>query len=233
MKKIFIRSIIILTFFIAVSATAQKPATKPVVIPPVKLKTPEDSLQYALGVYMGQYMLSGGFSAINLDLFLAGVDDIFKNKPRQIKDSLIFPIITNYQASTQKQRGKILEQQLFNSLKDKPGIGKLPSGVQYAVIKAGKGPRPLETDSVVIQFKGALADGTIFEDTYAKNIPIATTPITLIPALNEVLQLMQPGAIYQTYIPASQAYGEKGSAKIPPNSALLITIELVQIKTKK
>ena len=229
-KKIYI----IFLLFAFLQTKAQKTGVKQNVLPPIKLKSAEDSVQYALGAYMGQFMLNGGFTTINIDLFLAGLDDVFKSKPRLLKDNSVYPIISSYQATVQKQRSKGLEEQLFAALKDKPGIGKLPSGVQYSSIKPGKGPRPIETDSIIINYKGTLADGTVFENTYLKNAPIATTPGTLIPGLNEVVQLMQPGATWQVFIPSAQAYADKGNGGlIPPNSALLITVELVEIKSRK
>ena len=183
---------------------------------------------------MGKYMIAGGFQAVNLDYFLPGLNDAFQNKPRLINDSVAYALISNYQTEAQKQIGKELEAQLFNVLKDRPGLGKMPSGVQYTIIKPGaKGAKPLETDSVVINYKGTLPNGIVFQNTYLSNTPVSTTPGTLIPGLNEVLQLMTTGATWQVFIPASQAYGEKGNGNIPPNSAVMITVELVEIRNKK
>src|SRR6478609_6023676 len=89
----------------------------------VKLKTRADSIQYALGAYMGRYMIVGGFQTVNLDYFLPGMNDAYQNKTKLINDSVVFSLITNYQSETQKQRGKELEAQLFGAIKDKPGIG--------------------------------------------------------------------------------------------------------------
>ena len=242
------RIITIASIFLSVGLAAQKPGSKintgPVfkksptdktpILQPLLLRSIEDSVQYALGAYMGQFMLSGGFRCIDLDYFVAGLEDIFSRRPGLIKDTSIYSIISKYQANIQKQRGKAQEDKLFAALKDKPGIGKLPSGVQYSIVKSGKGPRPLETDSVMINLKGSLTDGTIFEDTYAKKINITTTPSLLIPGLSEAIQLMPTGSSWEIYIPAAMAYGDKGNATIiPPHSALIITLELLEIKGKK
>jgi FKBP-type peptidyl-prolyl cis-trans isomerase len=196
------------------------------------LKNNLDSVQYALGAYIGQFLINADFTTVNLDLFVGGMQDIFLKRPRLINDSLITPLVALYQEKARKARSKELEAQLFSALKDQPNVGKLPSGVQYSVLKTGKGPRPLETDSVVINFKGTLPDGRVFQNTFL-NDPVSTTPATLIPGLNEVLQLMQPGATWLAIIPSTMAYGEKGNGFIPPNSAVLITVELIEIKGKK
>ena len=233
MKSLAIFAFIGIIFCNPISFYAQKPTPKTITPPPIKLKSAQDSLQYALGIYMGNYMFRGGFTSINLDFFLNGVNDVFKSNPKRIPDSMVLPMINNYQSITQKQRGKFLEDQLFAALKDKSGMGKLPSGVQYSIIKPGKGPKPLESDTIIIRIKGTLPDGTVFQNTFLQNTPDTTTPDQLIPGLSEALQLMQPGATWQVFIPSSQAYGDKGTTIIPPNSALLITVELVEIKGKK
>jgi len=231
MKPVSKITLIVLFFFLSVKLIAQKNNSKPTASPTVKLKSAEDSMQYALGVYLGKFVISTGVSSINPTILLSGMDDMLKNKSRLISDSNIVPILNTYQDSKQKQLGKNLEEQLFASLKDKPGVGKLPSGVQYTILRAGTGIRPSQNDSIVINFKGVLANGTVFEDTYAKQIAIATTPGTVMPGLNEALQLMPMGSMWQLYIPSVMAYGEKGNPPvIPPNSALVMIVDLVLVK---
>jgi FKBP-type peptidyl-prolyl cis-trans isomerase len=172
MKKILIPGLMLISFNLA----AQKQGAKPNTTAPIKLKNYQDSVQYALGAYMGNFLLQGGFSVISMDYFLAGMNDIYKNNPRLVKDSIGLVMVNGYQEKMAKQVGKQLETDLFNALKDKPGVGKLPSGVQYLVLKPGKGQRPLETDSVLIHYKGTLGNGNVFENTFVKNTPILTTP---------------------------------------------------------
>lgn len=199
----------------------------------LRLRNVQDSVQYSLGAYLGRFMIENGFLAIDPNYLFAGIQDVFQKRPRLVSDSLQLPLLNAYQKAFAKERGKALENQLFGALKDKEGVGKLPSGVQYTILKPGKGQRPSETDTVIIHFKGALADGTIFEDSYAKKIPQITTPGNLVPGVNESLQLMQPGAIWQLFIPSNQAWGEKGNGTtIPPNSAISILIELIEVRRK-
>jgi FKBP-type peptidyl-prolyl cis-trans isomerase len=128
------------------------------------------------------------------------------------------------------ERNRALEKQLFTNVKGQPGIGNLPDGVCYAIVKAGTGSRPLLTDSVSIHVKGYLPEGKIFEDTYTGNKPFRTTPATLIPGLKETLQIMPAGSLWRIYIPSALAYGEKGiSGVIPPYSAVVFDIELLNI----
>lgn len=217
---------IILSLGMAFAATGQKN-----VAAPIKLKSAEDSIQYAIGIYMAKWLMGNGFTNLDLTLMTSAIADVYRNKPRPIKDENVETMIALYQQGLQRSLARNLESQLFTSLKDKAGVGKLPSGVQYTVQKAGKGSRPSETDSVIINFKGSLPNGFVFDDTFKRKVSIATTPKDLIAGLAEALQLMPEGAIWELYIPSSQAYGEKGNGtNIPPNSALVMIVELLAVK---
>lgn len=194
------------------------------------LKTKNDSLQYALGVYMGNYLINGGFSEIDLELFVMGLAEKYRGNRRPISDSAAYRIISKYQEETSERRHRFLEEQLFETLKTKKDVGRLPSGVQFLVVKPGTGPKPQETDTVVVHYKGTLPNGDVFENTFLANTPITTTPSNLVGGLREVVQLMPVGSTYEVFIPSALAYGPKGNGRIPPNSALIVTIELVRIK---
>jgi FKBP-type peptidyl-prolyl cis-trans isomerase len=228
--------LLMVTMMISVSLSAQKPEAKPsgATNAAVKLATPADTLQYSLGAFIGQWMVKNGFIITNQTLFKRGMDDVIQNKKLAVTDSTIAPIIGAYQLSTQNARSKAMEDQLFTALKGKPGIGALPSGVHYLVIKAGTGIRPTAQDSIVINAIGIFPDGTVFEDTFQKKKAITTLTGNLIPGLNESIQLMPEGSVWRIFIPSVLAYGSAGLANvIPPNTALVFDITLMQVKPNK
>lgn len=202
-------------------------------VTPVKLTSAIDSFQYTLGAYMGLWITSNGFVVNKPEVFLRGMDDIFQNRPRVFPDSVIEPRIKEYQNIVRREKASELEKQLFASLKDKPGVGMFPNGVRYVILKTGKGPRPAENDSIVVNIIAKLPDGTVVEDTYKSGTPFATKPTAFFSGLNEALQYMSEGSTWQLYIPSVLAYGDKGIAQIPPNSALVIEAELVKVKENK
>jgi FKBP-type peptidyl-prolyl cis-trans isomerase FklB len=229
LKKIIILFLLLLYTGVLM---AQKPAVKtvPAAAQPVTLKNVSDSIQYVLGAYVGQWMFASGFTISNSSLFLKGMDDLLKNNSqRPIPDSLIVPLITAYQQYGQKERGARQEQDLFRSLFGKAGIGMLPNGVRYLVLKPGKGAHPSETDSISLHLNAKLPDGTIVEDTYQSQKPFAATISSFFPGLNDALPMMSLGAKWQLFVPAALAYGEKGTAAIPPYSALVLEVELLAI----
>lgn len=224
MKKILIAAGLILSL----NVSAQKTGTKPIVFQSSKLVTINDSLQYTLGAYLGQWINNKGFSINNPDLFIKGMDDVLNNKKLMVPAQTIAIKLDAYQKQQLNDRYNKQEKLLFENLKGKTGIGMLPPGVAYEVMKAGAGVRPQPTDTVLLHVKGYLPDGKSFEDTYLKKAPLKAIPATLIKGMNEILQIMPVGSTWRVYIPSHLAYAEKGlTGVIPPYSALIFEVELI------
>ena len=157
-----------------------------------------------------------------------------RKKPLSVNDTTIVPRIAAYQLSIQNERSKQLEEQLFSALKGKAGVGVLPDGVHYLVVKTGTGVRPLAADSIEINAIGIFPDGTVFEDTFQKKKTIKTVTGSMIPGLNETVQLMQEGSVWRIFVPSALAYGPAGVTNlIPGNTALIYDITLIKVKAKK
>jgi FKBP-type peptidyl-prolyl cis-trans isomerase len=236
MKHMKTTLITLAAMLLTISISAQQPTTKPAANPPAvfKLTTPADTLQYTLGAFIGQWLGKNGFTITNPALFGKGMDDVLQNKKLLVTDSTIVRRIATYQLSMQNERNRQLEEQLFAALRGKPGVGVMPNGVNYIVVKAGSGVRPTAADSIVINAVGLFPDGTEFENTIKKKKPITTLTGTLIPGLVETIQLMPEGSTWRIFIPAALAYGPAGIPNlIPPNSALVFDITLMEVKQIK
>ena len=111
------------------------------------------------------------------------------------------------------------------------GVKTTASGLQYKVITAGKGKPPAADDTVTVNYRGTLIDGTEFDSSYKRNQP-ATFPVKgVIPGWTEALQLMKEGSKWMLVIPSSLAYAERGAGNmIGPNSTLVFEVELLSIK---
>jgi FKBP-type peptidyl-prolyl cis-trans isomerase len=224
--------IITLTTILSLQISAQQPS-KISVQNTLKLTSGSDTLQYALGAFVGQWMAKNAFTITNQALFKRGMDDVLQKKPLAVTDSTVVPLVAAYQLSMQNARSQAMEQQLFAALKGKAGVGALPNGVQYIVIKAATGIRPLPADTVVINAIGVFPDGTVFEDTFQKKKAITALTSNLIPGLNEAIQLMPEGSAWRIFIPSVLAYGPAGLPNvIPPNMALVFDITLMEVKGK-
>ena len=134
-----------------------------------------------------------------------------------------------------KQYGanKAAGERFLAANKKKPGVVTLPSGLQYKVIKEGKGAIPTDTTQVKVQYEGRTIDGQVFESSYKNDGPITMTPKQMIPGWTEALTHMPEGSVWEVYIPQNLAYGERQAGdKIKPFSALIFKIELVKVGAK-
>jgi FKBP-type peptidyl-prolyl cis-trans isomerase len=232
LSKIFFTCAMLL--YISASVNAQTRQIKPVPEKPLRLVSPSDSLQYTLGAYLGQWITNNGFVVSNPELFRKGMDDVLLNKPLLVNSTSVAAKLDSYQKRLISARSAQQEKLLFENVRGKAGVGALPSGVAYIVMKAGTGSRPQMTDSVLIHVKGFLPDGKVFEDTYAKKSPLKVTPSTLIPGMNEVLQIMPTGSTWRVFIPSALGYAERGvPGLIPAYSALIFEVELINAENGK
>lgn len=112
------------------------------------------------------------------------------------------------------------------------GVKTLPSGVQYKVVRSGPatGIKPGPNDEVKVHYEGKLVNGKVFDSSYERGQPAAMPLAGLIPAWVEALQQMRPGDEWILYVPPEQGYGAEGAGDdIPPNSALIFRIELIDV----
>ena len=116
-----------------------------------------------------------------------------------------------------------------NALRE--GVITTPSGLQYEVLKQGKGKKtPTATDVVKVHYHGTLTNGTVFDSSVDRNEPISFALTQVIPGWTEGLQLMTVGSKYKFYIPQNLGYGSQQAGSIPPYSTLIFEVELLGIE---
>jgi FKBP-type peptidyl-prolyl cis-trans isomerase len=120
--------------------------------------------------------------------------------------------------------------------KKKEGVKTLPSGLQYKVLKSGKGETPKRSDTVKAHYKGTFLNGSEFDSSYKRGEPSSFQIGQVIKGWTEALQLMKVGDKWQLFIPAKLAYEDKGFHDpqgreiIPPNATLVFEIELLGVE---
>jgi FKBP-type peptidyl-prolyl cis-trans isomerase len=109
-----------------------------------------------------------------------------------------------------------------------PDVKTTASGLQYKVLAAGdeQAPSPKETDTVTVQYRGTLLDGTEFDSSYKRGQPAAFPVNRVIKGWQEALQLMHPGAKWTVWVPPQLAYDLNSPPIIPPGSLLVFDVEL-------
>jgi len=111
----------------------------------------------------------------------------------------------------------------------------LPSGLRYKVLEAGKGAfHPMVDSPCLCHYAGTLISGDEFDSSYSRGSPTTFAPNQVIKGWTEAMQLMVEGDKWELYIPSDLAYGDRGSPpKIPGDSALVFTIEMIEIQGEK
>ena len=108
------------------------------------------------------------------------------------------------------------------------------SGLQYKVIKEGKGEVPTATSTVKVNYKGTLIDGTEFDSSYKRNEPTTFRANQVIKGWTEALTMMPVGSKWELYIPQELAYGARETGgQIKPFSTLIFEVELLEVVNPK
>jgi FKBP-type peptidyl-prolyl cis-trans isomerase FklB len=110
-------------------------------------------------------------------------------------------------------------------------VSTTASGLQYEVLESGGGAKPGPRANVVTHYHGTLVDGTVFDSSVERGEPAEFGVHQVIPAWTEALQMMSVGDKWRIACPPRLAYGEQGAGStIPPNTALVFEIHLIDIK---
>ncbi|MBM3335393.1 FKBP-type peptidyl-prolyl cis-trans isomerase [Candidatus Sumerlaeota bacterium] len=200
---------------------------------PGGLKTAADKASYMVGFSIGE-SLKELKSALVLDILVRGMKDALEgNKPPlsdQEGQEAIKEIAEKVEKEISERNLKAETAFLAENLK-KAGITATSSGLQYQVIKEGKGAKPKANDKVTVNYRGTLLDGTEFDSSYKRGQPATFTVNRVIPGWTEALQLMHEGSNYRLFIPSRLAYGPRPpGGPIQPNSMLIFEVDLLKVE---
>lgn len=128
---------------------------------------------------------------------------------------------------------------------------ELESGLKIAFLEEGTGPTPDIGDKVLVNYKGYLAEGDLFDTNieaiaeeagvlnqrrkqmggYAPMEVIYGPEAPMIPGFKEGIQQMSVGDKAVLFIPPHLGYGDRGAPPvIPPGADLIFEVDLVDIK---
>lgn len=221
MKAIFLAFALSATWLLAPPAMAQDAAP---------IKTTKHKTSYSAGAKVAEHFQNGK-TLINIEVFIRGLRDGFAGKGLAMDESEIESV---FAALEEKLRAyeKVKEdgEKFLAKNARAEGVVVLPSGVQYKILRAGSGESPTSRNRIKAHYSITLVDGTVFFSSYERDEPGDIGVNQVVPGLEEALQLMSVGSKWKVFIPANLGYGARGSGtKVPPNSALIIEMELFEI----
>lgn len=194
---------------------------------------------YSYGYLIGK---SNGQNLQGIDTlaFAQGLEQALKGEAASLTDDEMIQVLTLYKKQLESNQLVQLQQQATENAKHgqaflvenakRSDVKTTKSGLQYEVLKQGKGKSPKTKSTVEVHYEGKLLDGTIFDSSFAREKPTTFQLSQVIPGWQEGLSLMKPGARYRFFIPSHLGYGEIGAGdRIAPNSTLIFEIELIRI----
>jgi FKBP-type peptidyl-prolyl cis-trans isomerase FklB len=230
-KKNFLLMIIIGVVLLTGYAQAQEKA-----IP----KEKKEKIGYSIGVDLGKKLKDLSVD-VDTDMVARGVKDAFAGTI-QLSDDEMRAILADSNKEAQSRRNekirnlaeknKIEGDAFLKENAQRNGVVSLQSGLQYRVMKEGTGKTPEINDTVIVHYKGALLDGTEFDNSRNRKQPAEfILGKYVLPGWNEALQKMKAGSRWLIILPPKLAYGEKGPGGIiGPNAVVMFDIELLAVK---
>ena len=217
----------------------------------ISQNTPKD-VAYNAGLQIGQQLsgriieginnqLFAGDStqALNTNNFYAGFIAALKKKPGLVSPEeasayiqVHADAIKNKALEAKYGENKAAGEKFLAENAKKEGVKTTESGLQYKVIKEGKGAIPTETSTVKVHYKGTLVDGTEFDSSYSRNEPTSFRANQVIKGWTEALTMMPVGSKWELYIPQELAYGTRETGDIKPFSTLIFEVDLLEIEKK-
>jgi FKBP-type peptidyl-prolyl cis-trans isomerase len=203
-------------------------------------KSDKEKVSYGIGVSIVKNFKQQGIE-VEVDMLMRGIRDGLSGAKLLMTEDELRSTMTAYQEELRQTQAKARKSaeadnkkagdEFLAANKAKEGVVTLPSGLQYKILKAGEGKKPVETDTVQARYRGTLINGTEFDKTDPNGPPAEFKVTGVIPGWQEALKLMPVGSKWQLFIPPELAYSTMGAgALIGPNTTLIFEVELVGIK---
>jgi FKBP-type peptidyl-prolyl cis-trans isomerase FklB len=194
-----------------------------------------NAVSYCIGLSVADSLMQQELGGINPTVMAEAITAVFNGEMSKYSPEEANGIIQAYLQDVTASKFEVYKAEgeafLAENAK-KEGIHSTPSGLQYEIIEAGNGAKPVATDTVKVHYHGTLIDGTVFDSSVTRGMPATFGVHQVIKGWTEALQLMPVGSKYRLYIPQDLAYGAQphpGGA-IKPFMALIFDVELISIE---
>ena len=237
MKKFFISAFVAAAALVGVSSCND--------VTSVSLSSDLDSVGYAYGVVFGNQYANFQDSGVvvpevtmDLDNFIAGFVSAIRRDSNNLKISVndADMLLRGFQEKLRKQMDEKRQKEVAENKEKglqfmaenakREGVVTLESGLQIETIVAGTGKQPQDGDKVVVNYKGSLVDGTVFDQNDSTTFNING----VVKGFKEGLMNMKVGGKAIVTMPSELGYGDRGAGQnIPGGSTLQFEIELREV----
>ena len=209
---------------------------------PKPTKAEVDTVSYLIGVNFGSFLKGNNFAAdlseLNMAEIKKGMEDFLAAEGSPYSPDFAEQFDVNLD-----EMGRILNEYLtkkstyeaavadaenkafFAKNALKADVDTLPSGLQYTIIEEGSSEKIALTDKLLVNYKGTLLDGTVFDQNDSTEFELNY----VIRGWQEGLQLVGEGGKIKLFVPAELGYGSRGQGSIKPNSALIFEVEVLKV----
>ena len=197
--------------------------------------TEDQQALYALGVAISKQVAGFSLSAEELNMVITGLKDGHAGNEGDINLQELMGKL-NQLAKTRAEAASKVEREAATAFLTKKGDeakakgGEVTSsGLIFTELKAGDGASPKATDKVKVHYHGTLRTGEVFDSSVDRGQPASFGLNQVIPCWTEGVQKMKVGGKAELVCPPDIAYGDRAAGKIPPGSALVFEVELLEI----
>ncbi len=197
------------------------------------------SMGYAMA---SQLRLNVGFTDEELDQLFAGMRQAAQGEaePENFREGIqraqqiYMGRVQEFQQKEQELAAAVAEENkaeaaaFFAELDGREDVRKTASGLYYEIIEEGTGRAPVDTDRVVVDYRGTLIDGREFDANEDAEFMVNR----VVPGFSEGLKLLKEGGKAKLYIPSALGYGDRPSrpgSLIEPGDALIFDLELKEV----
>jgi FKBP-type peptidyl-prolyl cis-trans isomerase FklB len=212
---------------------ASAPADKLLAGPDASGTLSPGQASYTIGITFGEQMRHADIAdQVDLDAVTRGMKDGLAGKKSTAADQQQINAYVRTARLRASARNEAASKEFLAKNAHEKGVITTASGLEYKVIEPGdpKAPAVMPSDEVSVQYRGTLLDGTEFDSSYARGVPMTFKVNGVIPGWQEALALMKPGAKWLVFVPPELAYGPNGQGSIPGGSLLKFDVQLLNVK---
>lgn len=201
-----------------------------------KYITAGQRVSYGVGRQMGEQIAAQPFDGVDPQSVADGVFDALSNNASAISEPDIQAAFTEIEKVMQEKAAAEAEVAAKAGLEflaenaKRDDVTVLESGLQYQILTAGDGEKPVATSTVKTHYHGTLINGDVFDSSVDRGEPAEFPVNGVIAGWTEALKIMPVGSKWRLFVPSDLAYGDRGAGgQIGPHCALIFDVELLEI----